>query len=75
MPVGKLVVDKDGDGIIFIFESLRKIFGFRARDFETGPSVPLELSGFGQAAQATDEATGGHGEVITAVLGAFNGDW
>lgn len=46
MLVGKFIVDKDRYRIVFIFESLGKIAGFRSWDLETGPSVPLELSGF-----------------------------
>lgn len=75
MPVGKLVVDKNRDGVVFIFESLGEVFGFCVWNLEAGPSVPLELCGFRQATQATDKTAGGHGKVIAAILGAFDGDW
>ena len=75
MPVSKFVVDEDRYRIVFILEPLGEILGFCGRNLEAGPAVPLELSCFRQAAQATNKTAGGHGEVIAAVLGSFDGDW
>lgn len=72
--IGEFIVDKHRHGTVFILQTLLHDGDLRLGDFQAGPAIPLEGGGFGQATQATDQSTGGHGKVITAILGALDGD-
>jgi len=72
--IGQLVVNKHRDGIVLGLQPLPHRPGLGLWDLESGPAVPLEARRFGQAAQAGDEATRGHGEGVLAIVGALDGD-
>lgn len=74
MSIGELVVDKYWVRAVFVLQALLHVGDFVVRDFETRPSVPLEASGLAEAAKAGDQAAGGHGECVAAVIGALDGD-
>lgn len=72
--VGEFVFDKNRHGAVLVQESLAHGLLFGLWHFETGPPVPLELCGFGEAAEAGDEAARRHGEAVLAIFGALDGD-
>ena len=74
MTISQLIVNKYGNGVVFLLQALLHAGGLGLGNFQARPSVPLELCSLGQAAQASDETAGGHGESVLAVIGALDGD-
>ena len=64
MAIGQLVIDEHRDRIVLLLELLPHGARLGLWHLQTGPPIPLEACGLGQAAQAGDEATRGHGEGI-----------
>ena len=75
MAVGKLVVHEHGHGAVLIPQALPHGAGFGLRNLKTGPTIPLEAGGLGQAAEASDQTARAHGKAVLAVVGALNRDW
>lgn len=72
--IGKLVVDKDGVGVIFVLETLSHTVQLILGHLEAGPAIPLEASRLAQARQASDQAPRRHGEAVATIFGTLDGD-
>lgn len=66
--VGQLIVEHDWDCIVVVLELLLEGADLVLCNLQSRPAVPLEQGGFGQAAQATDKTTRGHGELELALI-------
>lgn len=72
--VGEVVVDKDRVRIALLLEPVLHVVDLCLWDLQTGPAVPLICHCLGQTAEACYQATGGHGEVVLAIVGALDGE-
>lgn len=71
----QLVINEHWHSVILLLQALLHNGNLLLRDLQTGPAVPLEGRGLGQATQSADQATGGHGEVIATIIRSLDGDW
>lgn len=72
MSIGQLVVDEDGVSAVLFLKALLHVVDFVLGNLEAGPAVPLEAGGLAKTAETSDETTGGHGEAVSAILGALD---
>lgn len=74
MSVGEFVIKHNRHCVVLVSETILQEPALFLRDFHAGPAVPLKLGGLGEATETRHETTGGHLEVVMAVIGAIDGD-
>lgn len=66
--VGQVVVEHDGNRVEVVLKLLPQVANLVLWDLKTGPAIPLESGRFGETAQAADESSGGHAEIVLALV-------